>query len=141
VAPRIVLDTNVLVAALRSNRGASFRLVSELGSGRFEVCVSVPLVLEYEAVLVRQARSLGLTRRDISDVLDYVCSVARRQAIFFLWRPRLRDPGDDMVLEAAVAAGARYIVTFNKRDFESGHPLPVRLATPQEFLHTIGVLK
>ena len=141
MAPRIVLDTNVLVAALRSNRGASFRLVSELGSGRFEVCVSVPLVLEYEAVLVRQARSLGLTRRDISDVLDYVCSVARRQAIFFLWRPRLRDPGDDMVLEAAVAAGARYIVTFNKRDFESGHPLPVRLATPQEFLHTIGVLK
>ena len=99
------------------------------------------MVLEYEAVLVRQARSLGLTRRDISDVLDYVCSVARRQAIFFLWRPRLRDPGDDMVLEAAVAAGARYIVTFNKRDFESGHPLPVRLATPQEFLHTIGVLK
>jgi putative PIN family toxin of toxin-antitoxin system len=141
VAPRIVLDTNVLLAALRSNRGASFRLVSELGSGRFEICVSVPLMLEYEAVLVRQARSLGLTRRDVSDVLDYVCSVARRQAIFFLWRPRLRDPGADMVLEAAVAAGARYIVTFNKRDFESGHPLPVRLATPQEFLHTIGVLK
>jgi predicted nucleic acid-binding protein len=79
VAPRVVLDANVLVAALRSNRGASFRLVSEIDSGRFEVCVSVPLVLEYEATLVRQARSLGLTRRDVSDFLDYVCSVARRR--------------------------------------------------------------
>ena len=139
--PRIVIDTNVLVAALRSNRGASFRLVSEIDSGRFEMCVSVPLVLEYEAVLFRQARALGLSRRDVSDFLDYLCSVARRQPIFFLWRPRLRDPGDDMVLEAAVAASCRYIVTFNKRDFESGHPLPVRLATPQEFLQTIGVLR
>jgi len=139
--PRIVIDTNVLVAALRSNRGASFRLVSEIDSGRFEICVSVPLVLEYEAVLFRQARALGLSRRDVSDFLDYLCSVARRQPIFFLWRPRLRDPGDDMVLEAAVAASCRYIVTFNKRDFESGHPLPVRLATPQEFLQTSGVLR
>ncbi len=139
--PRVVLDTNVVVAALRSNRGASFRLISEIDSGRFEVCISVPLVLEYEAALVRQARSLRLARRDISDFLDYVCSVARRQPIFFLWRPRLRDPGDDMVLEAAVAAGARYIVTFNKRDFESGHPLPVRVATPQEFLQIIEVPK
>jgi putative PIN family toxin of toxin-antitoxin system len=141
MAPRVVLDTNVVVAALRSSRGASFRLISEIDSGHFEICVSVPLVLEYEAVLVRQARSLGLARRDVSDFLDYVCSVARRQPIFLLWRPRLKDPGDDMVLEAAVAAGARYIVTFNKRDFESGHPLPVRLATPQEFLHIIGVPK
>jgi putative PIN family toxin of toxin-antitoxin system len=141
MAPRVVLDTNVLVAALRSNRGASFRLVSKIDSGRFEVCVSVPLVLEYEAVLSRQARSLGLTRRDVSDFLEYLCSVARRQPIFFLWRPRLRDPRDDMVLEAAVAAGCRYVVTFNKRDFESGDPLPVRVVTPREFLHTIGVLK
>lgn len=139
--PRVVLDTNVLASALRSNRGASFRLLSEIDSGRFEICVSVPLVLEYEAVLFRQARSLGLSRRDASDVLDYICSVARRQSIFFLWRPQLRDPGDDMVLEAAVAAGCRYIVTFNKRDFESSRPFPIRAVTPQEFLQTIGVLK
>lgn len=139
--PRVVIDTNVLVSALRSNRGASFRLLSEIDSGRFEICVSVPLVLEHEAAIFRQARSLGLSRRDASDVLDYVCSVARRQSIFFLWRPQLRDPGDDMVLEAAVAAGCRYIVTFNKRDFESSRPFPVRVVTPQEFLQTIGVLK
>ncbi|MBS1107857.1 MAG: hypothetical protein H6Q91_3359, partial [Deltaproteobacteria bacterium] len=93
------------VSTLRSNRGASFRLLSEIDSGRFETCVSVPLVLEYEAALFRQARSVGLSRREASDALDYICSVARRQFIFFLWRPQLRDPGDDMVLEAAVAAG------------------------------------
>lgn len=141
MAPRVVLDTNVVVAALRSRRGASFRLVSEIDSGRFEVCVSVPLVLEYEAALFRQARSLGLTRSDIADFLDYLCAVARRQHIFFLWRPRLRDPGDDMVLEAAVAGGCSRIVTFNLRDFEPGEHLGVRAVTPQTLLRTIGVVE
>jgi putative PIN family toxin of toxin-antitoxin system len=140
VAPRIVLDTNVLVAALRSNRGASFRLLSQIDSGRFEVCVSVPLVIEYEAVLFRQARSLGLSRRDVGDVLDYLCAVAHRQSIFFLWRPQLRDPNDDMVLEVAVAAGCRYLVTFNKGDFGSGHPFSIRVVTPREFLQAIEVI-
>ena len=136
-----VLDTNVIVAALRSRRGASFRLVSEIGSDRFEVCVSVPLVLEYEAALVRQGRALGLSRGDIGDFLDYFCAVARRQDIFFLWRPRLRDPGDDMVLEAAVAGGCTHVVTFNQRDFEPGEHFGVRAVTPQAFLRTVGVIE
>jgi putative PIN family toxin of toxin-antitoxin system len=141
VVPRIVLDTNVVVSALRSNRGASFRLLSEIGSGRFEVCLSVPLVLEYEAVLFRQSRALGLTRRDVGDVLDYLCSVAHRQSIFFLWRPQLRDPNDDMVLELAVAAGCKYIITFNTKDFGSGRPFSLRVVTPREFLQTIEVIQ
>ena len=141
MAPRIVLDTHVVVSALRSNRGASFRLLAEIDSGRFEICLSVPLVLEYEAVLFRQARTLGLSRRDVGDVLDYLCSVAHRQPIFFLWRPRLRDPNDDMVLEVAVAAGCRYIVTFNTRDFGSGRPFSLRVVTPREFLQAIEVIQ
>lgn len=141
MAPRIVLDTNVVVSALRSNRGASFRLLSEIDSGRFEICLSVPLVLEYEAVLFRQARALGLTRRDVGDVLDYLCSVAQLQSIFFLWRPQLRDPSDDMVLEVAVAAGCRYIVTFNTRDFGSGRAFALRVVTPREFLQAIEVIQ
>jgi putative PIN family toxin of toxin-antitoxin system len=137
----VVIDTNVIVAALRSRRGASYRLVSEIDSGRFEVCVSVPLILEYEAVLVRQSRALGLNRSDIGDFLDYFCAVARRQDIFYLWRPRLRDASDDMVLEVAVAGGCSHLVTFNQRDFEPGEHLGVRAVTPQGFLRTIGVIE
>lgn len=81
------------------------------------VSISVPLVLEYEAVAKRQARELGLTFADVDDVLDYICSVADHRAIFYLWRPFLPDPTDDLLLELAVEAGADYIVTHNLRDF------------------------
>lgn len=94
-----------------------------------------------EAALFRQARALGLSRTDIGDVLDYLCSVARRQSIFFLWRPQLRDPSDDMVLELAVAAGCRFIVTFNTRDFGPARSFSQRVLTPREFLKTIGVIQ
>lgn len=136
--PRVVLDTNVIVAALRSNRGASYRLLSAIDSGSFEICLSVPLVLEYEAALHRHAPALGLARRDVADLLDYLCAVAHRQPIFFLWRPQLRDPEDDMILELAVAAGCRFIVTFNVRDFAAARTFPPRVVTPREFLHAIG---
>lgn len=98
-------------------------------------------MLEYEAALFRQARSLALSRRDVNDLLDYLCSVAHQQSIFFLWRPRLQDANDDMVLEAAVAGGCRYIVTFNKRDFGATRTFSLRVVTPREFLHAIGVVK
>ncbi len=65
----------------------------------------MPLVLAYEAVAKRHARELGLTFGDIETVLDYICSVASHRRIFYLWRPVLKDPGDDMVLELAVEAG------------------------------------
>ena len=140
MTPRVVLDTNVVVAGLRSNRGASFRLLSLVDSGRFEICLSVPLVIEYEAALFRSARSLRITRGDLTDLLDYLCAVAHRQPIFFLWRPRLRDPHDDMVLELAVAAGCRQIVTFNTADFAGSEAFGVRVVTPRHFLGTIGAL-
>jgi len=140
VSVRVVLDTNIVVAALRSKRGASYRLLSLVDSGRFEICLSVPLVIEYEGALLRSARSLGLARRDVSEVLDYLCAVAHRQEIFFLWRPRLRDPYDDMVLELAVAAGCRYVVTFNTRDSGGGRSFGVHALRPRDFLDAIGAL-
>jgi putative PIN family toxin of toxin-antitoxin system len=136
--PQVVLDTNVLVAGLRSRQGASFQLLSQVGRGRFEICVSVALVLEYEEVLVRERPALGLSSRDIDGLLDYLCSVARRQEIHFLWRPLLRDAGDDMVLELAVAGGCDAIITFNRRDFEGAELFGVRILTPPEFLQVIG---
>ena len=136
--PRIVLDTNVLVAGLRSRRGASFRLLSMLGTGRFEIAISVALVLEYEDVLRRQAADLGLDEADVADVIDYLCAVGRRERIHYLWRPYLRDPKDDHVLELGVAANCEGIVTFNIRDFDGVERFGLWILTPLAFLERIG---
>lgn len=138
--PVIIIDTNVLVAALRSRRGASFRLLDMVGTGRFNIAVSVPLVLEYEAVGRRHQDAAGLSDGDLDAVLDYLCSVADRRRIHYLWRPVLRDAKDDMVLEVAVHAGATFIVTFNVRDFDGLERFGVRALTPREFLNIIGGL-
>jgi putative PIN family toxin of toxin-antitoxin system len=134
---RIVIDTNVLVAALRSNRGASFRLLQNIDSAKFTVVVTVPLVLEYEEQLKAQSPSMGLKARDIDDVLDYVCSIAEPVAVFFLWRPTLRDADDDMLLEAAVAGQCSRIITFNQRDFEDAKRFGITIQSPGEFLKEI----
>jgi putative PIN family toxin of toxin-antitoxin system len=134
MGPSIVLDTNVLVAGLRSRRGASYRLLSRVGDGSFVACVSVGLVFEYEAVLKRPGNGLALTPGEVDDVLDYLVASSRCQEIHFLWRPTLRDPSDDMVLEVAVAAGAERIVTFNTRDFAGSEAFGVSAVTPGGFL-------
>src|SRR5947208_16889389 len=108
---RIVIDTTVLVAAFYSYRGASFRLLSRFGTGAFEIVLAVPLVFEYEDALTREEGEGALSGEEVGGVVDYICSVATRQEIFFLWRPVLRDPVDDLVLEIAVAAICQAIIT------------------------------
>ncbi len=129
----VVLDSNVLVAALRSRRGASFRVLELLRDGHFEIAVSVPLALEYEAVLIRH----GLSGADAATTVDFLCSVGRRQAIHYLWRPMLEDPRDEFVLELAVAAGCEAIVTHNQRDFVAARRFQPRVITPGRFLHML----
>jgi putative PIN family toxin of toxin-antitoxin system len=138
--PRIVLDTNVLVSALRSRIGASFRLLSLIDSGRFSLCVSVPLVLEYEAATKRHAKTIGLTYTDIDNILDYLCLVAEHHRVYYLWRPTLRDPNDDMVLELAVSCRAEAIVTYNRDDFKGAEQFGIRILSPKDFLNQIGEL-
>jgi putative PIN family toxin of toxin-antitoxin system len=138
--PRVVLDTNVLVAASRSRKGASARLLSLVGSGRFEICVSVPLFLEYESVFFRHLEPGSTDWQVRTDILDYLCTVAERQEIFFLWRPHLRDPKDEMVLEVAVAARCSAIISYNRRDFAGAERFNLTISTPQEFLKSIGAL-
>jgi len=135
---QVVIDTNVLVAALRSRRGASHRLLKLVGDDRFELNLSVPLVLEYEDAAMRLVEQGPLTADDIGTILDYLCVVAHHRQVFYLWRPFLSDPKDDMVLELAVAAGCEFIVTHNKRDFKGTEQFGLRVVTPQEFLREIG---
>jgi len=134
---RVVFDTNVLVAAIRSRRGASFELLSRVGTDAFELVVSVPLVLEYEAALLRHIAESRLTETDVLDLIDYLCSVAVRQEVFYLWRPFLRDPGDDMVMELAVTAGCEAIVTHNIRDFRGARRFGLRVVTPGMYLQQL----
>ncbi len=134
--PLVVLDTNVLVTALRSRRGASFALVERLGTQLFDIAVSVPLVLEYEDAMLRHRGSLAVGQ--VRDIIDYVCSIASHHQVFFLWRPLLRDPNDDMVAELAVAAGAHAIVTYNKRDFVGVERFGVKVWSPKYLLERIN---
>src|SRR5262249_16940399 len=134
---QIVIDTNVFVAALRSRRGASHKLLTLLGSEKFAINLSVPLALEYEAAAKRLSHELRLTAGDIDDILDYGCAVANRRQVFYLWRPFLKDPKDDMVLELAVTANCDVIVTYNIADFQEIESFGLRVMTPRDFLQTI----
>jgi putative PIN family toxin of toxin-antitoxin system len=138
--PRIVLDTNILVSALRSRSGASFRLLSLIDSGKYVPCVSVSLILEYEAATKKQAKTLGLTHSDIDNILDYICLVAEHRKVYYLWRPTLKDPNDDMVLELAVSGKVEAIVTYNRGDFKGAERFGIRIISPRDFLKQIGEL-
>lgn len=122
MGPFYVLDTDVIVAALRSDKGASRQLLLAALDRRFELLLSVPLILEYEAVLTRPEHLVasGLSSADIGRVLDDLAGVARPVRLAYRWRPTLTDPDDDMVLETAVNGSASAIVTFNQRDFVAG---------------------
>ncbi|PCI39667.1 MAG: putative toxin-antitoxin system toxin component, PIN family [Thiotrichales bacterium] len=137
--PKIIIDTNILVSALRSSRGASNKLLSLLGTKKFITSVSVALVLEYEEVLYKHFSNLD--KKDIDNFVDYMCHISEHQEIHYLWRPILRDPGDDMVLEVAVNAKADFIITYNKKDFGGAKKFDIKILTAKEFLLQIGVFK
>lgn len=135
---KIVLDTSVLVAALRSRHGASFALVSSLPDPRFQICLSVSVYTEWQAVLSRPEHwPPGATEELVLGFVRYLASIAHLQDIHFLWRPFLRDPDDDMLLECAVSAGCEYIVTHNVKDFRRTAELGVQAVTPAQFLETL----
>jgi putative PIN family toxin of toxin-antitoxin system len=128
----VVLDTNVLLTALKSSRGTSYRLLSFLESNRYTAHISTPLVAEYESVLKRG--HLVLTEQQIDDVIDFLCARATHHKIYYLWRPILKDPDDDFLLELAVKANAM-IVTWNLADFKRAKPFGITVITPREFLN------
>ena len=110
-----------------------------IGKELFEINLSVPLVLEYQEVLLQQLPNLQLNETDIETLVDYFCSVGEEHEIYYLWRPILRDPSDEMLLELAVKAQCDFIVTCNKRDFQGIDKFGLVALTPNEFLKEIGV--
>jgi putative PIN family toxin of toxin-antitoxin system len=132
---RLVFDTDVLVAAFRSDRGASRQLLLCALDGRVEVLVSVPLMVEYEAVLTRQEHlhASGLTADEVNEILDALAKVALHIHLRFLWRPRLKDPADEMVLETAVNGRADGLVSFNQRHLAgAGREFGIRVLAPRD---------
>jgi putative PIN family toxin of toxin-antitoxin system len=137
---RFVLDTNVLVAALRSPWGASYALVSALPLAHWELVLSVPVYLEYQDVLLRPGLvPAALSSSDILAFCRFLASIARPQDIYFRWPSFLADPRDDMLLELAVAAGATHIVTHNTRHFHGSESFGVRGLAPAAFLRSVGL--
>lgn len=137
---RLVLDTNVVVAGMRSPTGASAALLLAALEGQVTLLMSVPLVIEYEAscTLPQHRLAAGLSERECRIFLDGVAALAEAVEGHFLWRPQLRDPADEMVLEAAVNGRANAIVTFNARDF-GGVParFGIDLLKPAEALRRV----
>jgi putative PIN family toxin of toxin-antitoxin system len=132
---RLVLDTDVLVAALRSDRGASRQLLIRALDREIEVLVSVPLMLEYEAVLTRPEHldASGLTLEQVNEILDALAKVLIPVRLRFLWRPRLKDPADEMVLETAVHGRADRLVTFNIRHLAAAaREFGIRVLVPRD---------
>lgn len=129
---RIVMDTDVLVAGLRSRRGASRAWLGAIRHGEVELLLSVPLMLQYEAVLLRPENlaAMRLDGRAVGRILDLLCAVGYPVEVSFLWRPMLRDVDDEMVLEAAMNGRADILLTFNLRDFVGAERLSLRIERP-----------
>ena len=115
-------------------------MLTLIDTGQFDIHLSVPLVLEYTEVLLRELPNLYLSQEEVDDLIDFYCAVGVPHEIFFLWRPFLRDPKNEMVLELAVKAGCQSIITYNTRDFAGVEQFGLNLLEPSEFLRLIGKL-
>lgn len=134
---KVVLDTSILVAGLRSRQGASYCILQHVAAGEINPLVSTPLFYEYEAVLKRPENQLatGLSLERIDQFLAILASASVGVESHYRWRPQLRDPSDEMVLECVVNAGAASLVTFNAKDFRpTDQTFGYRLLTPGAFL-------
>ncbi len=110
---KVVIDTNVFITSLKSNMGASYKLLFEVSKKKYEQNISPALLFEYESVAKRGSLNLVLTDLQIDSILDMICNWSTKCQIFFLWRPFLKDPKDDFVLELAIESASEFIITYN----------------------------
>ncbi|PYX54243.1 MAG: putative toxin-antitoxin system toxin component, PIN family [Acidobacteria bacterium] len=138
---RAVLDTDAIAAAMRSPTGASAAIIRKARQGKVALLLSVPLAMEYEAVCVRPEHQLaaGLSEQEVRTFVDAVIAIAEPVKIHYLWRPQLRDPGDEMVLETAVNGRANLLITFNVRDYGTAPArFGIEVMTPREAVERIS---
>ncbi len=133
----IIMDTNVLFAGLYSSTGASFQILRLLDARKIRPVISTTLLFEYEDVLKREQTILELSHNQVDIVLDNICALSIFQEIYFLWRPYLKDPKDDHVLEVAVASKTETIVTHNLKDFKGVEKFGIKAITPGNYLEVI----
>jgi putative PIN family toxin of toxin-antitoxin system len=136
-----VADTDIIVAAMRSPGGASAEILRAVRREKVELLLSVPLAMEYEAVCLRPEHQIasGLSEPEIHIFVDAVIAMAEPVKIHFLWRPQLRDPSDEMVLETAVNGRADLLVTFNERDYGTvPERFGIQVTTPRRAMERIG---
>jgi len=133
-----VLDTNVLISGLRSRNGASFELLKRMGSPGWRLHISTALLLEYEEVACRETGAFWARPERVEAILNFIAASSCEHPISFRWRPYLSDPDDDFVIELAIAAGAKYIITHNLRNFAGMDSLGVKVLRPAEFLKLLN---
>jgi len=136
----IVLDTNILFSGLYSSKGASFKVLRLIESGIIKPIISTTLLFDYEDVLRRKQEELLLSNSEIDIILDNLCNLGSFQKIYFLWRPYLKDPKDDHVLEVAVASKTTMIITHNHKDFIGADKFGVNIIAPKTLLEKLEKL-
>lgn len=134
---RAVIDTNVLLSGLRSRNGASYQVLRMLYQDRFKIVISVPMILEYEEILKDKLDKRIYSDDTIDQLFDSLCAIGEKSRVFYLWRPYLKDPFDDHVLELALASESNYIVTYNKKDLLKSKDLGIRVVDAREFLEIL----
>ena len=135
---QIVIDTNVILAGLRSKNGASYKLLSRLNDKRFQINISATLIFEYEEILKREKQQIGLTNEEIDDIINGICYLANHHDIFYIWRPLAKDKDDDFLIDLALKCQAQFIISYNDKDLRPIEKFGVSILTPKEFLQLLG---
>ena len=131
---RAVMDTNVLLSGLRSNKGASSELLQLLRAGKWNLVLSNTVVAEYEEILKREAVNLSLSPKEIDKFLDALCLLADRHRLSIRWMPLLSDPNDEAFVHLASEADVEYLVTHNVKHLKPARQLGIKVVAPREFL-------
>lgn len=135
---QIVIDTNVILAGLRSKGGASYQLLTILNDSRFQMNISNTLIFEYEEILKREASKLGLTYQDIDNIINGICYLANHHEIFYIWRPLAKDQDDDFLIDLALKCQADFIISYNEKDLKPIRKFSIDILTPKQFLQLLG---